>query len=808
MIKTSTFEHNSIVIDYKFRRSTHDRKQLIVFFSGFREKGTYDYDGAASKDLRSNILWIKDLFNDNFSYYLQSKNIDLTESVNQLIVETMNSLGITKNNVTLAGFSKGGTAALYYACTFDYLNVLATVPQFNIGSYLSQNWPAVLKDMAEDTPEAIDGLNKPLVRTISSDVNISRNIYLFTSPADEQYKTEILPHLYLFKKYANFNLIETSSPLVRQHNHVTRYNVPTINSILSMLSEGIIPQIGSAKNGLDNFGNSAVTPGLAQVRSRKEPIGALRSVKMEKGLLYCNGEALMKGFQAKEHGDAQSSMILKSKKSTFKFKFGSVIDETLSIQYFDSEYCDYRSAKFSTVGHKGINLGALPFDRYQLSLSTVHGQQQFDVKKPYAGARVSSISDDGVLYMVESGHGVSTLIKRPLEISKNTNFFYKLVNSWLQGSRLHLEGNFAVFGQPTPEWSDIQYFVLLQRSDDTGIVKSLPIAKDHKPSQDVETIDPWNDYSKSYFSTPSYKGVDLGDVRIGEYRILLSAITKDLVTTVETGLQLDVSGEFESGTTTRSVGIIGSCVSRDNFNSRLAPGWKDEYSFQGAHYQMSLISLMSPPTELSVEPFSDLDSHSFEATQRDFTKVYLDELQANPPEVLIVDLFTDARFGCIATGSSIVTDNLWKIGTSKEYSRLNDSQRYSMDIDEDIYLSMFNNSCEEFIEFKNSFLPNTRLFLNAARAAQGYYDNGVYRSFDYSSVENLNRKWDMLDSVFKEVCGPELIDVVDSRLVGDPRHPWGLASVHYQPEFYERFSADLRSQLGFKAHLNLRVPSE
>ncbi len=64
-------------------------------------------------------------------------------------------------------------------------------------------------------------------------------------------------------------------------------------------------------------------------------------------------------------------------------------------------------------------------------------------------------------------------------------------------------------------------------------------------------------------------------------------------------------------TVSRSVAVMGSCVTRDNFNSTFNPGYKKWFQVVLSANQTSLISLMSPPIDAEWQPLrkmSDYDS--------------------------------------------------------------------------------------------------------------------------------------------------------------------------------------------------------
>ncbi|NEC29011.1 DUF2974 domain-containing protein, partial [Streptomyces sp. SID8111] len=68
-------------------------------------------------------------------------------SVITLITNVTKALGLTPGDVTLWGSSKGGSAALYYGLKYGFRNIVASVPQLRIGSFVREAYPEVGRHM-------------------------------------------------------------------------------------------------------------------------------------------------------------------------------------------------------------------------------------------------------------------------------------------------------------------------------------------------------------------------------------------------------------------------------------------------------------------------------------------------------------------------------------------------------------------------------------------------------------------------------------------------------------------------------------
>ena len=237
-------------IHYRIKHPAYDCKHLLIVMSGFNLPDPTVYDFNMLSHCRSTILWIKDDFNGLPAYYLcNNMKFDIEQGVSALIEAVIKF--VKPKGVSILGGSKGGTAALYYGIKHKIKNIISCVPQFSIGSYVATGtWTHVGEAMMGSiSPDKVFTLDRYLAGAIKYDKMLERNIYLFTSPQDKQFLTEIQPHLSLFDKYLSFHLIETCSSFVTEHTQVTAYNVNLILSLIYQFEAGITPHWGHIKNG-------------------------------------------------------------------------------------------------------------------------------------------------------------------------------------------------------------------------------------------------------------------------------------------------------------------------------------------------------------------------------------------------------------------------------------------------------------------------------------------------------------------------------------------------------------------------------
>ena len=138
---------NGVQVKYKHKPSKYDFKHIIFVFSGFHDvlPGNYDFIQALD-NCPCDVVWINDDFEGMYSYYLCiNMNFKVEVAVTQLMRSFLENKKLSLDNITVTGFSKGGTAALYYGLKLNISNIVITVPQIYIGDYLENNWKGPAK---------------------------------------------------------------------------------------------------------------------------------------------------------------------------------------------------------------------------------------------------------------------------------------------------------------------------------------------------------------------------------------------------------------------------------------------------------------------------------------------------------------------------------------------------------------------------------------------------------------------------------------------------------------------------------------
>lgn len=250
---TGVDSSGAVPVEYRFSHARNGNRHLVVVFANRYAPGEYGWANGRLDLLRSNILWVRDLFDGANTYYLcKGMDFSLEQSVAGLISRVMNALSLSPDHVTMFGSSKGGSAALFFGLKYGFRNIVASVPQFQIGTRVMEGNPdAVRVMMGEATEQNVHALDSVLPDLVRSGANHSANIYLISSPQDEQYQRQVEPYIGLFQGRENFNFVYNDSPLITDHGKVTLRNLPTLMGLLNLLVDGITPRIGMVRNGYE-----------------------------------------------------------------------------------------------------------------------------------------------------------------------------------------------------------------------------------------------------------------------------------------------------------------------------------------------------------------------------------------------------------------------------------------------------------------------------------------------------------------------------------------------------------------------------
>jgi hypothetical protein len=550
-IEDQEFVFQGLSVTYKFRRSMQDRRHLLVVFSGgFGPKRGYDLNGSVVDGIRTDILWIRDTFDGDFSYYIRThrRGTLVAEAVAALIDKIRLERGLEKHHCTFFGISKGASGALYHALANDYPNIIAVSPRMRIGSGNQRLRPDILKQMiGDDTDDAVAQLDEALPSLLANDPNMARNIYLFTSPSDGQYKTEIVPFLAEYERYENFNFVLTDSPLVQRHREVASYNIPLLLATIAALGEGTAPRYGQVRNGIRAFDSSLPQPSLTTVRERHETVCTLTALTLRDDRFYPEGLLFVKGLSTRGPGQLSRKLVLTSANRRKTYSLESVPDDKLSRTYFENEFCDYSRGRFATRKRGGIDVAALPSGRYSLGLTLEQGGESVTVDAIQAEPLDAALVSGTHLVRLHST-GTNVELHKGSVLSKEVpGSFFELGPCWARGNKVHLEGSYVLPGIRGPRRNNVRYYLVLAKAGTRTAVASHQLATIRKDFDGGKMGDPLGDYSFASFGTRNSDGLVLDATGPGDYDVYVTAVAGSVASSHATGLRLTAAGAPDGG---------------------------------------------------------------------------------------------------------------------------------------------------------------------------------------------------------------------------------------------------------------------
>jgi hypothetical protein len=251
------------------------------------------------------------------------------------------------------------------------------------------------------------------------------------------------------------------------------------------------------------------------------------------------------------------------------------------------------------------------------------------------------------------------------------------------------------------------------------------------------------------------------------------------------------------------VAVLGSCTTRDNFNSRFNPDYRSMWDCVLSQNQSSIISIMSDGFELEAERFGDIGEYKRRLVRTDLNKEFLQQLAEVRPDYLVMDFFSDIHFGCLKLGDGrYITNNRWQLWKTDYYKELRGRgplDELRIEDDPGKYLQIWRDAFDRLMQHLASRVPDTKVVLH-----RGFNTNRVllseegrvlplreFKKLRKLDVAVMNKLWSELDDYAAGTWGLEAIDLTGRGYTSFDQHPWGAFFVHYTMDYYRDFLAEL-----------------
>lgn len=249
------------------------------------------------------------------------------------------------------------------------------------------------------------------------------------------------------------------------------------------------------------------------------------------------------------------------------------------------------------------------------------------------------------------------------------------------------------------------------------------------------------------------------------------------------------------------IGVLGSCVSRDAFNSKFVPNYKDFFEVNISAQRNSLISIMQDPISFDEELIEINPSNPFDRARTyfisyDLNKSFLKELVENEINYLIMDNYLEIRMGILYFNDNIITNNDWDLPDTQFYKKINDKLILKMTEYPDEYFCIWTKYCDLFFNFLKINCPDVKVILNKSRQVDKVQkaNKTTYINHDFSfNASIINPLLDKLDSYIINNYDVHVLDFDYENTFVDENHLWGIGPVHYSKNHYYSLIEDIKN---------------
>ena len=178
------------------------------------------------------------------------------------------------------------------------------------------------------------------------------------------------------------------------------------------------------------------------------------------------------------------------------------------------------------------------------------------------------------------------------------------------------------------------------------------------------------------------------------------------------------------------IGIIGSCITRDAFNSAHVHNWKNYFEVVAYQSQISIPSLVSEPVIFDENNvvYKNMDNFAVNQINTELNKNILNELKNNSPDYLIIDFYGDLFFGVVKDlNGGYITNKRWLYSRTNAFTdNIEEGQSLSFENNFKAYFELWKLSIDKLFVNTLSSL-NSTVILHKSKFKSNYTDENEYK---------------------------------------------------------------------------------
>lgn len=252
-----------------------------------------------------------------------------------------------------------------------------------------------------------------------------------------------------------------------------------------------------------------------------------------------------------------------------------------------------------------------------------------------------------------------------------------------------------------------------------------------------------------------------------------------------------------------NVSIIGSCHTRDIFNSKFISNYKEYFKLCSYFPRTSMLSVVGKPVAYNYPRLmeSSLSELQKEKWYYEFEKPVLKTLAAQRPDILLLDFYGDARYGACMYDGEYLANQVKQLKGKKVIKENTITIEYSYRKNTEEFFTMWRNAADRFAAYIKRWLPGTLVIINTVKGTNLVEDKNGKRyknpKIPDQDVRRINALWKRMDRYMAENHNVRTI-TYDREYMLDAEYPFGLGVqlVHFQQEYYQDYFQKLVEMAG------------